>query len=40
MQRLLPLAFERRTYADWHQAVIGPCGLCWPERPLYEVVRS
>ena len=40
VQRLLTLAAGGRTHADWHQAAIGPCGLCWPERPLYEVVRS
>lgn len=40
MQRLLTLAAGGRTHADWRQAVIGPCRLCWPERPLYEVVQS
>jgi hypothetical protein len=39
-QRLLTLAADGRIRADWHQAVIEPCGLCWPERPLYEVVQS
>jgi hypothetical protein len=40
LQRLPTLAEGRRTHADWHQAVIGQCGLGSPERPLYEVVRS
>ena len=40
MQREEPVAVSQRIHADLHQAVIGRCGLCWAERPLYEVVRS
>ena len=40
LQREEPVAVGQRIHADLHQAVIGPCGLCWAERPLYEVVRS
>ena len=38
-QRLLTQAAGGRTHADWHQAVIGRCRLCWSERPLHHAVR-
>ena len=40
MQQLLTLAAGSRTHAEWHQAVIGPGRLCWPERPLYVAGQS
>ena len=39
-QREEPVAAGQRIHADFHQAVIGQCGLCWAERLLYEAVRS
>ena len=40
VQRLLPVAIGKRTHANRHQAVIGLCRMCWPERPLSEGVQS
>lgn len=40
LQRKTTLANGWPTHAHRHQAVTGQCRLCWPERPLYEVVWS
>ena len=39
-QPFLTVSASERTHADFHQAVIGQCGLCWAEQLLDEVVRS
>jgi hypothetical protein len=40
LQRLLPVRVGGPAHAVWDEAVIGPCGVCLPERPLYGVMRS